>query len=335
MLHHLSSTAKIPAHDVIGILRRFGRDVAGALQIWDPEMPGEPREPALESLEASEIAEMLRETARFPLGNSSRGGKTSLAGVQDKIVLATSGRTWNRVLDGHPSSHILKPVAKDHPTMIFDEEYGARFARALGLSQFATWVEEFDTVPALVIERYDRAEASPAGRIHQEDLNQALGVGGDAKYQRHGGRVSLGRVASAVRTYANDHDVRRLLQMVVLSAAIGNLDLHAKNLSLLHPADGSVSLAPAYDVVPLAHHPNDGELAMSVGGVYRHADVTAEHLVEEGIKSTWSAADPSWRSTWRITQAGARFADSTSRLETAPGSRFQRTDLPVFVKGQR
>lgn len=91
-----------------------------------------------------------------------------------------------------------------------------------------------------------------------------------------------------MRTYADDHDLKRLLQMVVLSAAIGNLDLHAKNLSLLHPADGSVSLAPAYDVVPLAHHPNDGELALSVGGVYRHADVTAEHLVEEG--SEWGLA---------------------------------------------
>lgn len=69
--------------------------------------------------------------------------------------------------------------------------------------------------------------------------------------------------------------------MVTLSVAIGNLDLHAKNLSLLHPADGTVHLTPAYDVVPQAHHPGDGRLALAVNGAYRLSEVERADLVDE------------------------------------------------------
>lgn len=57
--------------------------------------------------------------------------------------------------------------------------------------------------------------------------------------------------------------------------------MHAKNISLLHQPDGSMTLSPAYDVVPQAHQPNDGEVALAIGGEYRHAALTMSHLVAE------------------------------------------------------
>ena len=79
---------------------------------------------------------------------------------------------------------------------------------------------------------------------------------------------------------AGDRDsLERLFKLVVLSVAVGNLDLHAKNISLLHRPDGSMTLSPAYDVVPQAHQPNDGEVALAVGGEYRHAAITMDHLI--------------------------------------------------------
>ena len=62
----------------------------------------------------------------------------------------------------------------------------------------------------------------------------------------------------------------------MLSVAVGNLDLHAKNISLLHQPDGSMTLSPAYDIEPQAHQPNDGEVALAIGGEYRHAALTKE-----------------------------------------------------------
>lgn len=290
MLTRLAQQSGSVEQDVIGLLRTYGRDVAGALQIWDPEAPGEPREPRLEPMTEAEVAHLLTHVQSYPLGNRPVGGKTSLAGVQDKIVLAQTEEGWNGALDGYPSTHILKPESRAYPTAIYDEEYGSRFARTLGLSAFDTRLETFATTPALVIERYDRSPDAPSGRIHQEDFNQALGAAGDQKYQKLGGRVSLARIAEALSAIDNGDSLERLLRMAALSVALGNLDMHAKNVSLIHRPDGSMTLAPAYDIVPQAHQPNDGEMALAVHQEYRHAAITRAHLIAEG--QAWGLPSP-------------------------------------------
>ncbi len=283
MRTRLAQTAGVQEHDAIGLLRQFGRDVAGALQVWDPEVPGEPKSPRYEPLAQSDVARMLAAVAEEPLGNKPISGKTSLAGVQDKIVLARgSDGGWSRVGDGAPSTHILKPLHARYPTLIYDEEYGARLARAVGLTSFATWVEEFEGIPAVVIERYDRDTLAPQGRVHQEDGNQVLGASGVQKYQREGGVVTLERLARAFRVAGGTQMVQGLFGQLVVAVAVGNLDMHAKNISVLHPPDGTCRLAPAYDMVPQTHLPTDGELALAVNDVYRHASVTGADLVAEG-----------------------------------------------------
>ena len=288
MLARLAQQARLAEQDVIGLLRSYGRDVAGALQIWDPDVPGEPRQPALEPLSSAKVGALLEHVQDNPLGNKPAGGKTSLAGVQDKIVLGRTEGGWNRVIDGWPSTHILKPESRDYPTSIYDEEFGSRFVRAVGLTSFPTWIEEFTGIPAVVIERYDRSPHAPLGRIHQEDFNQVLGAAGNQKYQRYGGKVSLERIARVFSAIGDRDSLERLFALVVVSVSVGNLDLHAKNISLLHLPDGSMTLCPAYDVVPQAHQPNDGEVALAVGGEYRHAAITLNHLVAEG--RSWGLA---------------------------------------------
>lgn len=290
MLTLLAQQAGLTEQDVIGLLRTYGRDVAGALQIWDPDAPGEPRQPGLVPLTIAEVADMLTNVQRNPLGNRPTSGKTSLAGVQDKIVLVHGSDGWSRPIDGYPSTHILKPESRDFPTMIYNEEYGSRFARAAGLSGFHTWIEDFDATPAVVIERYDRSLGAPQGRIHQEDFNQVLGASGNAKYQKHGGgRVSLARIAGVLSAVGDQGSLERLLRMTVIAVAVGNLDLHAKNISLLHRPDGSMTLAPAYDLVPQVHQPNDQEMALAVDQEYRHRAITRTHLVAEG--TAWGLSD--------------------------------------------
>lgn len=50
-----------------------------------------------------------------------------------------------------------------------------------------------------------------------------------------------------------------------------------------------MELAPAYDVVPQTHQPNDGELALAVDRTHRHAAVTRTHLVTE--VGSWGLRD--------------------------------------------
>jgi len=276
---HMLRVAGLRAGDTLGFLARYGRDIAGAVQLWDIDDPTEPRTPELRLLTAVQVKELLEDPIGAPLANAPGTGKSSLPGVQAKIVLARTGDSWAQAIGGWPSTHILKPQLPGAlSTMIYDEEYGARITRAVGLAQHSTWIEEFAGLPALVIERYDRVEGQ---RIHQEDFNQALGASRNQKYQELGGVVSLARVAGVLRASASDQDLRRLAQMMTVSVGLGNMDMHAKNLGLLHDQSGSTHLAPAYDVVPMLQAPGDGRMAMAINGRYRHADITRADLIAE------------------------------------------------------
>ena len=279
-LTSMARNAQLSELDVLGLLARYGRDVAGAIQIWDLHDPGEPRTPKIEPVSDAIVSAMLNDLTGQPLGNARTSGKTSLPGVQAKIVLARTDTGWARVHDGYPSTHILKPVANEFPTMIFDEEYGSRFVRALGLANFATQLTEFGGTHALVIERYDRNKISPGGRIHQEDLAQALGVPTIEKYQKYGA-VTLERVSRLLAETDEPSPNVTLAKMLTLSVALGNLDMHAKNISLLHAESGTITIAPMYDVVPQTQYDTDGEFAFTVNGVLEHHAITRNDLIEE------------------------------------------------------
>jgi len=75
--------------------------------------------------------------------------------------------------------------------------------------------------------------------------------------------------------------VTAFARQLVFAAAIGNLDMHAKNISIFHYPDASVALTPAYDQVPLRHQNTDGRLALALGGEYVHANLTKAHIAAE------------------------------------------------------
>jgi len=311
VLSDLASRARVAESDVVGLLARFGRDVAGAVELYDPDAPGEPRTPRATPLTDEQVGALLRDTRGMPLGNSPFGGKSSLAGVQDKIVLALADGGWQQVHDGYPSTHILKPDSALNPTIIYDEEYASRIASRLGLTHRTPQLRDFDGRAALVIERYDRTPDAPRGRLHQEDMNQALGARGDEKYQEIGGKVSLVRIAQVLRRAAGPTAVEQLLRYVTLSVAVGNLDMHAKNVSMLHLPDGTAKIAPMYDVVPLRHQPTDGRLALAVDGTYVHSTLTAEDMVAEGASWGVPSAEAVVRATLAavLEVAGAEMPD--------------------------
>jgi serine/threonine-protein kinase HipA len=86
-----------------------------------------------------------------------------------------------------------------------------------------------DKGPRQIIERYDRSPDAPQGRIHQEDFNQVLAAAGNQKYQKYGGKVSLKRIEQVFAAIGDQDSLERLFKLVVVSVAVGNLDLHAKN----------------------------------------------------------------------------------------------------------
>lgn len=284
----LAENARLDSDNTLGLLARYGRDTAGALSIWNQADPEEPRSPEARAVSEVDIRQMFREVRTSPLGNSGRRRVSSLAGVQDKVLLVRTDQGWAEPLDGYPSTHIVKPANARTQSLIFDEEYGSRLVRAAGLASFSTTIESFDGAEALVVERFDRT--ADGGRVHQEDFNQALGLIGDRKYEQPGETDRLRRIAGILRQHAGSTDLRNLLRMTALSVLIGNYDMHAKNLAVLHGPDDSMSIAPMYDVIPSGHLNVDPEFALAVNGKRMVDDVTLMDVAEEG--RSWGIRNP-------------------------------------------
>ena len=264
-----------------GLLRKYGKDSAGALTIHDPDDPDSSKAPEAEKIDQSKVRYLLEHMPEEPLANSLISGKASLGGVQGKILLARREDSWSRTHYGYPSTHILKPVVAEYPSMIYDEAFSMQLAQKAGLTDHPVWIESFDGLDALVIERFDRDRGVPGDRVHQEDFNQALGACGDQKYQETGGRVSAKRIAQTLSRFGSEKDVTAFASQLIFAVAVGNLDMHAKNISIFHLPDATIHLTPAYDQVPLCHQNTDGRTALALGGEYVHANLTLACLTTE------------------------------------------------------
>lgn len=268
----IAAELKLAASDSFGLLAALGRDCAGALQIVEAARMSEA--PTVRWLDDGELGALIEALPHHPFGVSAgdRRLRLSLAGVQHKAVLVrdTNGR-FGEPLDGMPSSHILKPELPggEYPGLAANEFFCMRLAAQCGLPAAAVELDTLGGRPCLVVERFDRDLSRwPHGRIHQEDLCQALGLTPDFKYQREGWRLpSYRALAELLNEHSQAPGVDRLAaaKSAVFHYLLGNADAHAKNISLMH-ADAGIRLAPLYDVVSTAAYPQlSPELALSVG----------------------------------------------------------------------
>jgi serine/threonine-protein kinase HipA len=322
--------------DDFGLLTAIGRDCAGAVVLLPEDVP--PPSPAgeVELLADGELATLIAQLRDRPLGADNKV-RVSLPGMQEKLLLAkTPDGRWGRPVNGTPSTHILKPQDMRYASYAASEAFCLALSRRLGLGAFSSEVIEVAGRPVIVVERYDRARTERGvERIHQEDVCQALGIDTSdrpaRKYQASGG-PSLRDVASLLARYQPEDNVR-LLRLVTLNVAIGNADCHAKNVSLLHPVDETVHLAPAYDLTPTTFYtgipteagPKDmsDELAMFVNGTRSIHEVTSEDLADEG--SSWGLGADAGRTV------GAALTSILDCLEDAAHERPVPSEMLRFV----
>jgi serine/threonine-protein kinase HipA len=280
----IAGDLKLAASDSFGLLEKLGRDCAGALQIADAKRMS--HAPAVAWLDDRELDELISELPNHPLGISvgDERLRLSLAGVQRKAVLVrgSDGR-FGKPLDGMASSHILKPelAGTEYQGIAANEYFCMRLAELCGLSAAAVQLITTSGRPCLVVERFDRQlDVWPPRRCHQEDLCQALGLTPDFKYQQEGWALpSYRALAELLQQHSPSPGLDRLAgaQAAVFNYLVGNADAHAKNISLLHRADG-VGLAPLYDVVCTAAYPDlSTELSLAIGDELDPEAITSIH----------------------------------------------------------
>jgi serine/threonine-protein kinase HipA len=163
------------AFDLIGYV---GEDCAGAVQFVKPEnlelvLSGEMLDP--DWLSEAQVAERLR----IVRDDASAGrmpndlGQFSLAGAQPKTALFFDGQRWGVTSGKTPTTHILKPTTREYQGHAENEHLCLRLAAALGLTTAKSWVQYFEDVPTIVVERYDTlilADASEKRKANAEEL---------------------------------------------------------------------------------------------------------------------------------------------------------------------
>lgn len=103
---------------------------------------------------------------------------------------------------------------------------------------------------AYAIRRFDRTNS---GRIHIEDLAQVRGF-----YPRDKYRGSFETVAALVYRRRDLSSYLEFIRRLFFSYAIGNGDMHLKNVSLVYPDGRRPVIAPAYDLVSTAPYLGSG-----------------------------------------------------------------------------
>jgi serine/threonine-protein kinase HipA len=288
-LARVAARAKISVTDLHGLLARYGRDVAGAVTVLPEGDDPSGRPGGAVAYDDASLAGDVEGLETMPLAIHD-DSELSLPGLQNKLLLIRDADTWFRPTGGRPSTHILKVEDRRFPGLVAAEAAAMRLARRVGLTTVDVDVVTVAGIDCIIVERYDRTIGADreVSRIHQEDVCQALGHdaeanNGGAKYERGGG-PGLSNVADLLERYAVDPvaELRRLVRYVTFNTVIGNVDAHAKNVSLIHRRAGTVELAPLYGTVPTVLFPTlNDRAAMFVNTQTVLSKVTIDDVVAE------------------------------------------------------
>lgn len=177
---------------------------------------------------------------------------------------ATRGKRW-----------ILKLNPPALPRLVENEYFFMNAARSCGLHvPRLHLVHDREGASGLLVERFDRASDKGRWRgIHQEDACQFLNRYPSDKY-----RLKVSDIAKALDLCQAPLVARaRLLDLVTFSYAIGNGDLHGKNISL--GGERALQLTPSYDLLSTRPY-RDLKLALQFEG--RDDDVTRRDFLAFG-----------------------------------------------------
>ncbi|MGN6289398.1 MAG: type II toxin-antitoxin system HipA family toxin [Sphingopyxis terrae] len=265
--------------DALGLIAQTGNDLAGALSIALQQPRGKPGYRTIPDADA--LARIIEELPARPFLVGEDGVSMSLAGAQEKLPVAIIDGQIGVPVNGAPSTHILKPDNPRLPGSVQNEALCMVLARRIGLNVAPVTTGIAGERSYLLVERYDRTgTGNNVHRLHQEDFCQALGRPPAAKYEFNGTGTrgpSIADMFAVVRQHMTARDITRLLDAVIFNIAIGNVDSHAKNYSILL-GPGAPQLAPLYDLMSgLAWTNTTQNHAQAIGGQRRGRHIYGRH----------------------------------------------------------
>lgn len=277
---------RIPLDDDFGLLGAIGKECAGALSLvsskdcasfaqFDFCSPAHYK--ILDSLALHKLIDDLPVNSIAP---RTAGVSISVAGAQHKIALLRQDDSLALPLHGAPSNCILKIPIRGFNFSVENEYICLTLAKVVGLQVPTVEYLKVTDTPVIIISRFDRVmQGSSIMKLHQEDFCQALGISHQLKYESVGG-PGIAQCAELLMQASSRplNDLSSFTDWVLFNTLIGNMDAHAKNISLLHTHLG-VRLAPHYDLLNTLFYGRqlNRDLAMRVGGQNKPRYILTSH----------------------------------------------------------
>ncbi len=275
----LGPILRLSRHNLFGFLEALGGDCAGAISLWPagtkPSGSAERLHPLTEDA-ADEILRALRKRPLFV--NGVDGYRISGAGAQDKLIVRISDGRLSLPLYGTPSTHLVKPAARDYPDSVQNEAFAMRLAGELDLPVAESGLMKIKGGTYYWTKRFDREESDGRiRRLHQEDFCQITGTPGELKYESEGGPSFARCMAAMAGMNLPLSDRLAFIDRMIFNFLIGNADAHGKNSSVLYRGPRGKALAPIYDVMCTTVYPNLSRVnAMFIGGAKTLDEVSRE-----------------------------------------------------------
>ena len=264
----LARSLHVSEDDELGLLIHLGADTVGDVQIVESGdgLPG-PSAPD----ELTDFSDISFSQLWLPDDPSQR---SAVAGVQPKLS------HQSRSLVGGRAGRVILKFSPDDSWhgVLHNERLFMTAAADAGLQAPAVEiVEDRDGVQALAVAQFDRSwHDGQLVRHAQEDASQVLGLRPSQKYDPDARTVvgALSQLCTAPPVAARD-----LLHQMLYSYAVGDNDLHAKNLSIgQDPTSGVWAVTPVYDVLHTWPYEGDHRFHPAVRDRL-HDSVTYRHWV--------------------------------------------------------
>lgn len=273
----------LPVFDDLALLEIVGRSLIGRLRFGASaadldEVPARNLRELLASRGTDGLfADLLRRYARF----------SGVAGVQPKLLIRDDGSLGGNKLSpvpvgerftAHGTTHIVKSFdAAKFPGLAANEYFCLKAARVAGLP--VPPVEIATGGHLLIVERFDlKADGSYLA------FEDGCALDGRLSREKYAGSYEqlAATLASALRgPEGTVAELARFFRALVLSVAVRNGDAHRKNFGVVYDdATGTVSLAPAFDIVTTSAYLPSDSLALTLDGTKRWPD--AKRLVRFG-----------------------------------------------------
>ena len=297
--------------DVLYVLSRSGSDVSGNLILGDS---------ACEHWQRSKVAPPEPLSARA-LGRAyaSLAEHAIAAGVPGSSAAGEFPKfSAHRELAGSATPHVLvkfsgadgSPAVRRWADLLVSEHLALECAATLpGVESARSRIVTHGGRTFLEVERFDRHGLFGRSRlISLATLDAALLGDGSADWNRLAGRFASAGLLAA-------EDVDRIRHLWWFGRLIANADMHTANLSFR--PQGTLALAPAYDMLPMLYAPLPG------GEVAARSFEPPLPLPPQ--RPAWTAAHAAAVLFWTRASRDARISEGFRRLCGANAQRLQRS----------